>query len=99
MEPPAAANLLVRALELPPGRYAPVGVKGMPMRDVAEIVHPGRPTVEAPLRVGDRPRERQLNEYERAEPHDGAFLRVLDAWEAQEQRRRYDDLRSQRHSA
>jgi FlaA1/EpsC-like NDP-sugar epimerase len=82
MEPPAAANLLVRALELPAGRYAPASVKGMDMDDVAATLYPGRPTTRVALRVGDRPKERLRNDYEQLEPYDQAFHRVLDVWEA-----------------
>lgn len=79
--PEDAVRLLVDALDLPPGRYGPRAATGHHMDTVAAIAHPKRPRKRVPLRVGDRPKERLVGEYERCEPH-GDFLRILDAWEA-----------------
>jgi FlaA1/EpsC-like NDP-sugar epimerase len=83
LQPDAAARLLVDALKLPAGRYGPASVEGSGMAWLAERLYPARPLVNIPLRVGDRRRERLLNESERLQPYDAAFVRILDQWEHQ----------------
>lgn len=82
MEPEQAAGLLVRALYQPSGRYAPAQVRSYAhMRDLAATLYPGRPTVEVPLRFGDRQRERLIAEGEAMVFHDDEFMRVVDQWQ------------------
>lgn len=50
----SAVSLCVRALTLPPGRYAPNPGLIRHMRSVAEELYPGRALVEIPRRRGDR---------------------------------------------
>lgn len=80
IDPDAAAALLVKALDLPPGRYGPDTPHVYSMDEMARILHPGRPTVRARLRFGDRPAERLVNEYEQAIPYMG-LRRIVDCWE------------------
>lgn len=84
LHPRDAAMMLVAALDLPPGRYAPARARltEYTMEDLARELYPGRDLVAVPLRVGDRPKERRLNEYEHARRHDDTFVRILDRWEA-----------------
>jgi FlaA1/EpsC-like NDP-sugar epimerase len=82
LEPEDAARLLVDALDLPPGRYAPAHVPVLTMDELAAMLHPSRAIVEMPLRVGDRPEERLLNEYEqRYAASAPGFVQILDRWE------------------
>jgi FlaA1/EpsC-like NDP-sugar epimerase len=81
--PDQAASLFVKALELPPGRYAPARVESCTLAELARQVYPGRPIVPLPLRRGDRPVERLTNEYERrVRVHgDDDVVRIVDCWE------------------
>jgi nucleoside-diphosphate-sugar epimerase len=83
VDPDVVAALFVRSLGLPPGRYAPAAVQGLEMHELAARLYPARPIVGVPLRFGDRPRERLLNEYEIAERHGDAFVRIHDGWSGQ----------------
>lgn len=81
MEPDEAARLLVRALTLPSGRYAPDGRELITMLELARRLHPGRPVRPVPLRNGDRPVERLLNDYEHTIAAGDGVLRIVDCWE------------------
>lgn len=78
--PDAAARLLVDALDFPPGRYGPWAERRS-VRSLAAELYPGRPTVGIPLRNGDRPFERLLNDDEEATFVDGGLVRITDCWE------------------
>ena len=69
-----AVSILVRALELPSGRYAPAPVRAFHMRDVAQMAYPERKLVEISRRRGDRVREPLHGHCEYAyELEDGIF--------------------------
>jgi FlaA1/EpsC-like NDP-sugar epimerase len=85
ISPDKAAELLVRALELEPGRYAPVPRGPMSMFQLAAVRYPNRSTRQVPLRRGDRPVERLMNDYETPVPMDGDLVRIVDCWEHVEQ--------------
>jgi hypothetical protein len=74
--PDQAAELLVDALDFEPGRYAPRNPEWLHTADLAERLHPGRPTFSVPLRNGDRPVERLTNDYEVM-----VGGRIWDCWE------------------
>jgi FlaA1/EpsC-like NDP-sugar epimerase len=78
-----AARLLVRALGLYPGRYAPArsGYRERTPEDVAAELYPGREVVTVPLRRGDRPIEKLTNEYEQRVGTGSSFDQILDVWE------------------
>lgn len=80
IQPDEAAALLVKAIDLPSGRYAPQTVKVLDVDRLAQRTHPNRATVRVPLRFGDRPVERLTNEYEQAIPYMGV-TRIVDCWE------------------
>jgi hypothetical protein len=50
------------------------------MDDVVAELYPGRPTYRCPLRRGDRPVERLLNDYETATPVSDSLVRIDDCW-------------------
>lgn len=79
--PQAAVELLVGALELPPGRYGPAEFERMTPLMLASRLYPDRNWRPIPLRRGDRQVERLVGENERAVPAEGPFVRILDAWE------------------
>lgn len=72
-----AAKLFVAALAYPTGRYAPKVGPARHMNQIARSIHPQRKTVDAPLRRGDRPVERLVAEYERAEPYAQNVVRII----------------------
>jgi FlaA1/EpsC-like NDP-sugar epimerase len=81
VEPDVAVSLLVSALHLPPGRYAPGNIERVSMDEMAGRLYPTRITRRMPIRFGDRPWERLLNEYEHAEPYGDTLIRIIDVWE------------------
>lgn len=83
IHPDAAADMFVKALELPSGRFAPVTrlTEGMWMTKLAARLYPDRPIKMVPLRFGDRPEERLFGEYEYRERHNMTFDRIFDTWE------------------
>lgn len=80
ISPDEAAALMVNAIALPSGRYAPGEYDEWTLPVLAELLHPYRPTFPIPLRFGDRPVERLTNEYEQAIPYMGV-TRIVDCWE------------------
>jgi FlaA1/EpsC-like NDP-sugar epimerase len=76
-----AVELLLRALTLEPGRYAPDVPSPAPVKELAAAYFPNRETVHIPLRRGDRPVERLVGEYETAIPAGDGLVRILDCWE------------------
>lgn len=69
-----AVATLVRVLDLPAGRYAPVPISAFHMRNVALMAYPSRKLVEIPRRRGDRVREPLHSHCEYAyELEDGIF--------------------------
>lgn len=80
MTPEAAVSGFLEVLDLPPGRYAPLLDPIRHMTDVASELHPGRDQNICPLRRGDRPRERLLNEYETATQVSDSLVRITDCW-------------------
>lgn len=79
--PARAAALLVYALELEPGRYAPTPRPLMSPAQLAAVRHPGRNTRPVPLRRGDRPVERLANDYETLVRAGDGLVRIVDLWE------------------
>lgn len=79
--PERAVRLFVQALDMRPGRYAPSDYGWATPAELARDLHPGRATVRAPLRRGDRPVERLVGEYERSEPVGTGMVRIYDQWE------------------
>ena len=82
ISPEQATRLLVDALDYAPGKYIPAGYLTLTPAELAAREHPGRPTGVVPLRRGDRPVERLLNDFEHAGPPtvQGTQL-VTDCWE------------------
>lgn len=80
ISPEAAVSAFLDAIDLPPGRYAPVLGAIRRMSDVAAELHPGRSQQLCPLRRGDRPQERLLNEYETATQISESLVRITDCW-------------------
>jgi FlaA1/EpsC-like NDP-sugar epimerase len=80
ISPEQAVSAFLDVLELPPGRYAPRLDSRRHMDDVAAELYPGRPTYRCPLRRGDRPVERLLNDYETATPVSDSLVRIDDCW-------------------
>jgi FlaA1/EpsC-like NDP-sugar epimerase len=80
MQPHHAARLLVDALDLPPGRYAPNNTPTVHMGVVARRLYPGRKTVRIPVRNGDRPVEQLTNEWERRVVLDDRTVEIVDYW-------------------
>lgn len=74
--PALAARLFVDALSWPAGRYAPDAGHASPVADIARSIHPGRGITLIPPRRGDRPVERLVAEYERAESWRDGVLRI-----------------------
>lgn len=64
MTPMDAVTILTLALQWPAGRYAPAVEPARTMREVAEVIDPGRAIRSIPPRRGDRPVERLVAEYE-----------------------------------
>src|SRR5262249_1838232 len=81
MSPDAAVELLVEAVDYPPGRYGPIGVDDLTIVELAERLHPGRRIRFIPLRTGDRPIEKLAGRFECIAPWSGIALRIRDAWE------------------
>ena len=79
--PERAASLLVDALELEPGRYAPSDFERLRTLELAHRLHPGRSIWMVPLRDGDRPVEVLTNLYETCVPVDDDLVRIFDRWE------------------
>lgn len=75
-----AASLFVLALDLEPGRYAPVVAGASSVASLASTYFPDREQDLVPLRRGDRPVERLVGEYEKAFVV-GRFVRIWDCWE------------------
>ena len=78
--PETAVSAFLDVLELPPGRYAPRLSTIRHMDEVVAEMYPGRPTYRCPLRRGDRPVERLLNDYETATPVTESLVRIDDCW-------------------
>lgn len=80
ISPEQAIQAFLDVLDLPPGRYAPRVESTRKMTDVAAELYPGREQNLCPLRRGDRPVERLLNEYEIASPVSDSLVRITDCW-------------------
>lgn len=76
MTPEHAADLIVKALDWPTGRYAPRDIQPCRVLDIAMELHPGRQTIHIPLRRGDREHERLLAACEQSEPWDDSTVRI-----------------------
>ena len=78
--PEQAVQAFLDVIDLPPGRYAPRVEHRRHMADVAAELYPGRAHNLIPVRRGDRPVERLLNEYETATPVTDSLVRITDCW-------------------
>jgi hypothetical protein len=74
-----AADLLVSAVEWPPGRYGPHAPARRKMSEVGAVLYPGREQAEIPLRRGDRKHERLFADCEWTEYWTRRFVRIVGA--------------------
>lgn len=81
--PDEAASLICDAILWPVGRYAPENPRLRTMDQIAEEVHPGRPTIEIPLRRGDRQDERLFSNCEQPAEWTGA-MKIVNQHDSEE---------------
>ena len=84
--PERAAEMLVQALGLEPGRYGPDRPETLTLTELANRLYPGRKTRRMSLRRGDRPVERLLNDLEVGVPVGDGLVRIFDRWERHQRR-------------